>query len=436
MDERAWVRWLLQTSRKWEDIEHIVMETGIAEVDEDHKILAKYAIDLNNAINRIDSDDFGVNNIEEEYKLLKTFQDYAIDHFRREEELIIKHQIDGLEIQQTQHKKILDKVEVTIESFRAGRIMVSLSLKLELLDWIVDHINKIDYSIFSPEHFSSSIESAVGWEDLRIFFRGTGVLSIDQEHTEIIEIFLSFTNSCKMTSPRSEIIIFDQFIESVISHCNHEEEFIEEYKLPNLSTQKKSHKSFIDLILKHRKRIMSDSSIDMVKMKYDIVVWWIRHTSKLDRSSLALENWTEQIFKNTKVLNDISWLIHKTGDDIVDQQHLDVVRIALDLFRYSDEGSTLSDTLQGFCELENAVKKHFVYEEKVLGDSQYQQMEAHKVEHEQILAWLSSIRISIENGSFVFNRGIKIKLLEWWISHTNYIDYKAFSENLPAGGVS
>ncbi len=50
ISNQNWTRWILQTARKWEDIDEIIKITGIDTIDNDHRKMAEYALEINNLI--------------------------------------------------------------------------------------------------------------------------------------------------------------------------------------------------------------------------------------------------------------------------------------------------------------------------------------------------------------------------------------------------
>ena len=52
----TWVRWIMQTATRFEDIAMILQETGIEIIDHDHRRIAEYVIEMNTLVNEICGD--------------------------------------------------------------------------------------------------------------------------------------------------------------------------------------------------------------------------------------------------------------------------------------------------------------------------------------------------------------------------------------------
>ena len=51
--EDAWARWVMETARKWEDIDDLIHHTGIEAVDADHRRMTEVALQISNLLDML-----------------------------------------------------------------------------------------------------------------------------------------------------------------------------------------------------------------------------------------------------------------------------------------------------------------------------------------------------------------------------------------------
>ena len=145
LDEK-WVSWKMQTSKKWSDIVDVLEYTQIDFIDQDHKILVEYALELNILIDRSDRE-FTLELLDEIRILLKQLYHYAVLHFDREEVFMKHNDLPNVASHLREHKRILDLLKKAMIDFDQGKVKVSHELKFNIMDWLIKHINKL-ISIF------------------------------------------------------------------------------------------------------------------------------------------------------------------------------------------------------------------------------------------------------------------------------------------------
>ncbi len=70
--------------------------------------------------------------------------DYTKRHFGDEEDLIRKHDYDGLGDQEAQHKHFVKKMSEIQQQVKTGNSMVTMDLMDFSKDWLVKHIQGTD----------------------------------------------------------------------------------------------------------------------------------------------------------------------------------------------------------------------------------------------------------------------------------------------------
>ncbi len=148
MNDMVWMRWVLQTARRWEDIAGIVQPIGIEVIDTDHRIFTEYVLELNGLIDSLkDKTGSGVQ-IGLEKDIFRKILDYTQFHFAREEEIMQHMHLPGYVYHRRQHEYVFELVSGLCRDFEAGRVHISEKLKVTLLDWWVRHINVVDVGTF------------------------------------------------------------------------------------------------------------------------------------------------------------------------------------------------------------------------------------------------------------------------------------------------
>ena len=145
---KAWMRWVMQTARRWEDVRGIVRSIGIEAVDEDHRVFTEYILELNVLIEALSRGKAGMEAVEQELEILKKVLEYAEVHFRREEGIMMSQNLPGCDYHRRQHEVFRGMVRQVWDDFQAGRMHASDKLKLSILDWWINHINEVDYPTF------------------------------------------------------------------------------------------------------------------------------------------------------------------------------------------------------------------------------------------------------------------------------------------------
>ena len=110
---------------------------GITKLDNQHKKIIKI---VNEAIRQ----QFAQPNGEEIEEILNSLQEYIREHFKTEEEYMLKHQYSGYEEQRNEHNKFIDRLfEAQKEYMKNGRV-TSINIFNFVWDWFSQHILIVD----------------------------------------------------------------------------------------------------------------------------------------------------------------------------------------------------------------------------------------------------------------------------------------------------
>ncbi|MFZ5967091.1 MAG: bacteriohemerythrin [Bacillota bacterium] len=123
---------------------------NVKEIDEQHKKLFEigsrlYALTL-------DADD--TDHYDEIIDILEELKDYTMEHFRFEENLLLKHNYKYLDKHKVEHDAFIDKLgELESQNIDEKQKRVKMELIMFVSDWIGKHILKTD-SLYKA-HFNN-----------------------------------------------------------------------------------------------------------------------------------------------------------------------------------------------------------------------------------------------------------------------------------------
>ncbi len=101
---------------------------GVSKIDNQHKNIIKI---LNQAIGQ----QFSKQNEKEIEEILDNLQNYIKEHFKTEEDYMLKHQYTGYEEQRNEHNRFIDRLfEAQKEYYKNGRV-TSINILNFVWDW-------------------------------------------------------------------------------------------------------------------------------------------------------------------------------------------------------------------------------------------------------------------------------------------------------------
>ena len=112
-------------------------ETGFLAVDTQHKHLFSLVNGLHDAlIAGAGKEGLG--------STIGEFEKYTVEHFRTEEQLMVRTGYPRFKEHMLKHREMQDQVRQLVSDFEAGRITLQLTLARFLVDWIRHHIDEED----------------------------------------------------------------------------------------------------------------------------------------------------------------------------------------------------------------------------------------------------------------------------------------------------
>ncbi len=275
----------LVKARSWFDVRGIFRSTGVDALDAQHRVLVNKILDLSSALH--EKSDVPVLRAK-----LDTVRKVTHDHFAFEEVFMEKYGIDGLGNQKSIHTSFLERLRATDSALAesSGKPLDTAHVVNELMAWLLDHVNGLDYNDFRSKAWIVPIFETGSAGELAPLVRTTGIAAVDQAHQEFIEKATAFGDSIKhLQGGPTEIMEkrFDDLIAFAERHFKDEEgRFPETAKLRN----QKHHNEHTAILqsLNAYKRNFSEGRVGAASASRSMLLkWWINHTNGTDIDTLG-----------------------------------------------------------------------------------------------------------------------------------------------------
>lgn len=435
MNEEKWIEWEMHTSKKWSDLEDVLKPINISFIDYDHKRLVEYALELNKCMDKLDID-FSIELLNDIKEVIDSLYKYAIFHFEREEVFMSKYNLPEIEKHKKEHSSILLMLKNELENFENGRIKVGQKLKFQVTDWLINHINYIDYNFFNIENWSKNLIHASDWNEVKNIINLTGISDIDEQHriftTMAIEIMENISKNNNEEFIKNE---FKRFKEYALFHFQYEQKFMSKYDVKETYDHHELHEYFIKELDAFPDQIIKDNS-RINELKAWILKWWINHINTIDRNTFKYKNWAYTLLDKARTIKDVEFLLRRIGISDIDKDHIHLMEVTLNLNKIVEdyiEHVRDMDTKKAQMEIGlildeicKVAHEHFAREEKIMKLNNLEDTKSHIDEHRKIIQKFNSIRDNYISGRLKVSKNIKRTILEWWIEHTNTIDYVTF----------
>jgi hemerythrin-like metal-binding protein len=435
MNEEKLITWKMQTSKKWSDIEDVLKAININFIDYDHKMLVEYSLQLNQLIDKLE-DNFSIALVEKIKYLFTQIYEYAVDHFHREEIFMEQYKLPNIHMHKNEHERILLMLRNVMEEFSKGKVNIGQNLKQQIMEWLVNHINLFDFNYFNIDIWSKNLQNASDWNELKSIINLTGINVIDSQHkiftSMAIEVITNIEKNPTEKTIRDE---FKRFKDYGDFHFSTEENFIKKYEIKNTEEHKDLHDFFLNKLDSFPDEIIKD--IDSLgELKIWILSWWINHINITDSETFKYKNWAYKLIDDAKTIDDVSFLLHLTGFSDIDDDHLKLMKHtlefnnyiqSLDYAEYKDiPKNSLETVLKYFDDLYYIASEHFDREQHYMISMRIRSPQRHLEEHKKILQKLKELKTNFLEGRLFLSEGIKTMILEWWIEHTNTVDFNTF----------
>jgi hemerythrin-like metal-binding protein len=422
MEDNRWIAWRMHTARRWEDLKDLMYLTKIDFIDHDHKILLNYAMKLNQLMLKLDKD-YSLSLLDEVKELLIELYKYAEEHFTREEVFMSRNDLPNSDKHIMEHNRILEILKSAIEDFNKGKLNISHQLKKDIMTWLIHHINDFDYNFFELKNWSENLISAGNYSDVREIIGLIGVTDIDEQHRDITEIALEF---CQVEDDQKlQEQLFKSMMEKVSVHFDYEEVFMNEHSIYD-EKHIKLHGQFKNVLSEYYDLLVK-KELDIHKFKLWLLDWWINHINVTDFDGFHIDKWLEDAIAGASSIEDMKKLLRYTGIDTIDDDHIRVMEKTFDLVKHIDEGQYKKEEFEDlFTCIYKMAEEHFHREERIMKKYNMSDYLQHLNEHKNVLNRLANILENLKSNRLFLSSNIKTTILDWWINHTNTIDFRTF----------
>jgi hemerythrin-like metal-binding protein len=139
---RNWTRLALDRASAWRDVSDFVRKTGIDTIDADHRELVERCFRLAQVLDRRGKRG---GSVEDFLAAFDSVLDFASSHFEREEELMQRlGKTEFFEEHRAEHERLVSGFAAMRADIAEARLPPSASIKLRLMDLLVDHTNGTD----------------------------------------------------------------------------------------------------------------------------------------------------------------------------------------------------------------------------------------------------------------------------------------------------
>lgn len=256
---------------------------GVDQIDNEHRRLFELVNEtanllMRNDINRSDVD-----------AILMELDEYAVLHFKHEEEYMEEINDPELPRQKKMHQDFVAKIrEIKQGDMELGDGKETLKNIVEYVArWLFSHIISSDTMIGVYQKMDAQKEEN---QDPFAFTEEyhTGVAIIDEEHAELFRI-IKRANDLIM-----EELLYDKYDEIMsvlgelrnytVQHFADEEEYMESINYKGLDIQKRTHEMFVDKLNDINLDDLDDNQQEyLVELVEFLLMWLVNHILKMDK---------------------------------------------------------------------------------------------------------------------------------------------------------
>lgn len=427
VNERAFQRWVMGSARTMGDVEAVMAGTNIDQVDHEHHRLVQYAIDMNAALAELQQKGLSWNRIREVEEMLDRLYRYAAFHFESEIDLMYAHGIPGLDAMQQQHSYLLRRMQGYQADFRAGRSFSGADLKTDIMEWVVNHINGMDYQTFSTNRLQGILLEAASWEQIAPFVKNTNISRLDQEHRAIVEVLLELNRQSRAVTGTGLESVVRELLAVSAEHFAHEEALMSEYGIPGLAGHAAQHREFEQKI---QLALAGQDQGDPAAVRRNLVVWLVDHINQVDMATFRHGTWLHRLMRTRNDPESLLVFLVRLDIPVIDQDHEHFIRSVCNLDHLLDQEMDEREKTRLLArevrELRQFAQGHFGREEEIMRRSRHPLEHRHHLEHLDLLAGLDQYAGDLDAGNVRLGPAIREQLFTWWMGHTNGTDVETF----------
>lgn len=256
---------------------------GVDEIDMEHRRLFEL---VNEAENLLVIDDVNRSDVN---AVLTELNEYAVLHFKHEEEYMEKIKDPELPRQKKMHQDFVNKLkEIELGDIQSKDDKETLKNVVEfVVRWLFAHIISSDTMIGIFQKKDTKKEEK---KDPFAFTEEyyTGIKIVDEEHAELFQIIKRANDLISeelLHDKYDEIMsVLDELRNYTIKHFTDEEEYMASIEYEGLVLQKKTHEMFVDKLNDINLDDMDDNQQQyLVELVDFLLMWLVNHILKMDK---------------------------------------------------------------------------------------------------------------------------------------------------------
>ena len=256
---------------------------GVDQIDNEHRRLFELVNEVANLLMRNDINRSDVDAI------LMELDEYAVLHFRHEEEYMKDINDPELPRQKEMHQDFVNKIrEIKLGDMESNDDKETLKNVVEFTArWLFTHILSSDTMIGVFQKMDAKKEeekdSFAFTDEYRI-----GVEIIDEEHEELFRIIKRANDliTAELLHDKYDEImgVLGELRNYTVQHFNDEEEYMESINYEGLEIQKKTHEMFVDKLNEINLEDLDDNQQQyLVELVDFLLMWLVNHILKMDK---------------------------------------------------------------------------------------------------------------------------------------------------------
>lgn len=256
---------------------------GVDQIDNEHRRLFEL---VNEVANLLMQDDINRSDVD---AVLMELDEYAVLHFRHEEEYMKEINDPELPKQIEMHQAFVAKIrEIELGDMQSKDDRETLKNVVQFVArWLFSHIISSDTMIGVYQKMDAKEEENNDPFAFTDKYR-TGIAIVDEEHQELFRIIRRANDLIKeelLHDKYDEIMsVLDELRNYTVQHFSDEEEYMASIQYEGLEAQKKTHEMFVDKLNDINLDDMDDNQQQyLIELVDFLLMWLVNHILKMDK---------------------------------------------------------------------------------------------------------------------------------------------------------
>ncbi|MBT8080617.1 MAG: bacteriohemerythrin [Gammaproteobacteria bacterium] len=123
---------------------------------------------------------------------------------------------------------------------------------------------------------------------------------------------------------------------------------------------------------------------------------------------------------------------YSVGIDAVDFEHQTLIEMINMIYAELDDRRDIDEIRRTVADVHTEISAHFALEERIMRDGHYDEYEAHKNDHEELLDQIRTMMDAIENDGEAALEMLSEQLADWFSAHFATFDARMHSKFGPS----